>query len=328
MPDNAFFNVVATIGVDETHPKHIKELPKVLEALYEEFPFFWALTHESAISIGYPRSYNKILGPSLLPGSNIWDNILPNVITVDVDVLLTTPFPAKYYIEPGQMKFWEAIGIAPTLDILLNNPYGPSLLRAGGIWEKKEEWFQHSAYHQVHKDDLDAFFKEQKAAYHDIYPVFKAYEEDTRIIDKQANFGTWFNEMYAAVFAAIRLGVDVSFYDSPFHTSNAEFDTSHTQAIFLHFFIGATEGRFWSKFWDFAFPFTDKEWLAIETANKELKKEPHFENTKYIVKRLLRYKKKFNKYRDLRDREYNDIVDIQPHEAITCEYCKRRLNTW
>ena len=328
MPKNALFNVVATVGIDETHPRHIKEYEQILAKMYDEFPFFWAITHKSAVSLGYPRSYNKILGPSLLPDSDIWDNILPNVVTLDVDVLLTNPFPAAYYVNKGEMRFWEAIGIAPTLDILLNNPYGPSLLRAGGIWDKKEKWFQHSAYHQLHKEDLETYFKDQKEVYKNLYPVFKAYEDDETIKEKQANFGVWFNEMYSAAFAAIRLGFDISFYDSPFHTSNAEFDIPHTHAIFLHFFIGAKDGRFWSKFWDFAFPFTDKEWIAIETANKALKKEKHFINTKYIVKFLLKHRKKFNKYRELRDKEYNDVVDIPSHDTFSCAYCKKRINEW
>lgn len=325
MPKEIPFNVIASVGIDEDHQEFVKEYKEILIQFSKEFPFFRSYCHESAIKYKFPRSYNKILGPSLLPTSNLWKYTLPNICVLDIDVWLTTPFSINNYVTPGQIRFWEAKGIAPEKDRILKDPYGKLFFRSGGI--SPDKWIQHSAYYMTNKVDFEDFMKHQI----EVYPKLYAVLEKAEVTSELPNFSPWFAEMYSASFAAIQKDMDVVYFGPNFHTGNGCYDNPYFNSTFLHFFIGGKDGRYWSKFWKFHFPFTDKEWVALKAAKKELDEEvdlKEFTNTRFILRKLLEHENLFNCYRDMRDIDYNDVDSLPDHDTVNCEYCKRMINQW
>jgi hypothetical protein len=323
------FNVVATVAYTEGQVKEYKE---ILDKMVEDFEFFFWLEHEVMADKGYPRSFHKIHGPSLLDKAPWWDKVYDNIIVLDADVWLTKPFSIDFQISEGSVRFWRAKGIAPNFDILASYPYFEEMIFAAGLKyeEVKEKWFEHSAYYMIHKSYFKEWFDDVKDVYHDIYPVFKHVEkycEDNNA--KYDNYAPWFCEMYAPTFASLRLDKEVLFFDSYFHCGNGVKDTYYFLCTFLHFFV-AKDQVYWSKFWDWNFPFTDKQWNAItkslECLPKHLTKNGLFVNTQYILQEMLKYKKDVDSYRPLRSLTYNDL-DGAPlaHNSLDCEYCRKIL---
>ena len=322
------FNVVATVAVDRANPYHVEEYEAILNKMTEEFPFFFWLEHDPLNEKGYPRSYHKIAGPSLLSQTVYWDKIYDNIIILDADVWLVKSFSPHFKIEKDELRFWKAEGIAPNFDTLIKHPYGPELVFEAGYREEelKTKFFEHSAYYMVHKDNFIEFFKEQKEMYRKLHPVFVHIDALERNI---SNYGTWFCEMYAATFTACQDKYTVKFFDDYFHCGNATKEIFYSFCTFLHFFV-AEDQVFWNKFWGWTFPFTDKEWKALENAANEIPKgllvRGLYANSYYILKTLLKYKDLVNQYRGLRPLDYNDLDTLpKSHKSTECPYCIKTL---
>lgn len=321
------FNVVATVAIDEQNYHHITEYEDILIQMQEEFPFFYWLSHEVVTEKGYPRSYHKIAGPSLLNQAPFWPEIKENILIVDPDVWLVKSFSKEFKIYPGELRFWKASGIGPDFKSLVDFPYGPELVFAAGFREEdlESKWFEHSAYYMFHKEDFEEWFKDQKEMYQKLYPVFLHVDQ---VDKKYSNYGSWFCEMYAANFTACSDKWRVMFFDDYFHCGNATKETFYFLCTFLHFFVNEDQ-VFWSKFWDWTFPFTDKEWAAIENAFLEIPKallgKGLYCNTEYILSTLLDHQEAMNLYRDCRPINYNDHKPLRAHKSSECEFCIKTL---